>query len=325
MPTDRVYYVDNAACPEVGEGTQNDPFCALESVLDLQNTPSGESSVAIVIGHATEVYREHVEFPGAWPRRVAVLGRGRVTIGFTGLAGPVFEVKNGSHLYLHNVTLTRSAESAVRCDDSTVWIDESVLFRNAVGVDAEACELVVRQSQVFDNDGDGIRLSGQSGLRMESSVLVGNGEPKTQTVALRSVESRFDVTYSTIVANDAVLGRGGAGPHASLLCTGGMGGPIRNSVVVGPELASISCPWADFETSFIDTPGLDAPASVVTENWDPTWFEDLESNDAHIRTPESNPWRDLAQWDLGDPQRDLDGALRRAVPGTLGAAGADQP
>ena len=255
MPTDRVYYVDNSVCPEVGEGTEADPFCALGSVLSLENTPTGESSVAIVIGHATEVYREHVEFPGAWPRRVAVLGRGRVTIGFTGLEGPVFEVKKGSHLYLHNVTLTRSAESAVRCAEATVWIDKSDLFLNAVGVDAEECELVVRQSQVFDNDGDGIRLSAQSALRMESSVLVGNGDPQTETVALRSSESRFDVTYSSIVGNDAALGRGGAAPHASLLCTGGMGGPIRNSVVVGPELTSVSCPWADFDTSFIDTPG----------------------------------------------------------------------
>lgn len=325
MPTDRVYYVDNRACPAVGEGTEEEPFCALDSVLSLENTPSGESSVAIVVGNATEVYREHIEFPGAWPRRVAVLGRGRVTIGFSGLEGPVFEVKNGSHLYLDNVTLTRSDESAVRCANSTVWIDRSELFRNAVGVDAEECELVVRQSEVFDNDGDGIRLSAQSALRMESSVLVGNGDLETNTVALRSSESQFDVTYSTIVANDAALGRGGAAPHASLLCTGGMGGPVRNSVVVGPELTSVSCPWADFETSFIDTPGLDAPASVVAENWDPTWFEDLEANDAHIRNPESNPWRELARWDLGDPQRDLDGAMRRAVPGTLGAAGADEP
>ena len=238
----------------------------------------------------------------------------------------MFEVKNESHLYLHGVTLTRSDESAVRCVDATVWIDESELFRNEIGIDAEdGCELVVRRSQIFDNDGDGISLAGHSALRMESSVVVGNGDPDTETVALRSSESRFDVTYSTIVGNDGVLGRGGAAPHSSVLCAGGMGGPIRNSVVVGPELASISCPWADFETSFIDTPGLDAPESLVAENWDPTWFEDLESNDAHVRNPESNPWRALAVWELGDPQRDLDGAMRRALPGTMGAAGADEP
>ena len=64
---------------------------------------------------------------------------------------------------------------------------------------------------------------------------------------------------------------------------------------------------------------------VVTENWDPTWFEDLEAYDIHVRNPGSNPWRELARWGLEDPQRDLDGASRRAVPGTVGAAGADEP
>jgi len=172
MPTERVYFVDNDTCPEVGEGTEANPFCALDSVFDLENTPSGESSVAIVIGHATESYREHIELPNAWPRRIAVLGRGRVTIGFAGLEGPVFEVQRDNFLYLDDVTLTRSDEPAVSCVDATVWIDSSSLWQNAVGVDAQACELVVRQSQIFDNDGDGISLAEQSRLRMVHGLVV---------------------------------------------------------------------------------------------------------------------------------------------------------
>lgn len=325
MSTERIFYVDNAVCPNVGQGTEEDPFCSLDTVLDLDNTPSGESSVAIVIGNAGEPYQEHIEFPGAWPRGLAVLGRGKVIVGFSGLEGPVFDVKTGSRLYLENVTLTRSSEAGVRCADGTVWLDESEVSGNGMGVEAQGCEIVVRRSLIADNDGDGIALEGQSSLRIVSSAVVGNGDPQTSTVALRSNESLFDVSYSTIVGNDAALGRGGAAPQSSVFCTGGMGGPLRNSVVVAPELTSISCPWADIATSFIDTPGLDAPASVVAENWDPTWFEDLEENDIHIRNPESNPWVGLAQWELGDPQRDIDGALRRAVPGTVGAAGADEP
>ena len=325
MSAERVFYVDSEVCPEVGLGTEADPFCELGTVLDLDNTPSGESSVAIVIGHGSEAYPENIELPGAWPRRLAVLGRGDVTIGLSSLDGPTFHVKTGSRLFLHNVTVTRSTDAGVRCADAEVWVDESEVTQNAAGIIAEGCRVTIRRSIVSGNDGDGVSLAAMSALRLESSGIVGNGEPQTESVALRSNESSFDVTYSTIVGNAAALGPGGDAPHSSLLCTGGMGGPVRNSVVVAPELTSISCPWAFFEASFLDTPGLDVPGSMITENWDPTWFEDLDAHDIHIRNPDSNPWRELALWGLEDPQRDLDGASRRAVPGTVGAAGADEP
>ena len=322
MSTERVFYVDASVCPQAGEGTLQSPLCELDSVLALSNTPGGESATAILIGGA-DLYPENILLSAS--RRIAVVGRGEVTIGLSSLDGPIFDVQAGSRLYLSNVTVTRSPVAGIRCTGGGVWLDDSRVELNAQGVDAVGCEVVMRRSQIYGSDGDGVRLSEGSVLRMDSSAIVGNGDVSTQSVALRSIASEFDIRYSTIVGNDAELGAGGVPPLSSIFCGGGMAGPVRNSVVVAPGLASISCPWASFETSFIDTPGLDVPDSVVATNWDPTWFVSLEEHDVHISNPESNPWVELAVWALGDPQRDLDGASRRAVPGLVGAAGADTP
>jgi len=319
LPSDRVFYVDNSVCPEEGEGTLESPLCSLSAAADLIGRDES-GTIVLVRG---DNYDERLNLSADGPRTVAVRGMGRPTFGG---GSHSIEVAAGSRLYLSGAVVIGASESAVRCRTSgRAWFDDVDFSNNAMGIDAEGCRVNLRRSRIFSTDGDAIQLEGGSHLRMESSAIINNGNGSAETFAIRSNASTFELSYSTVVGNDAPLGPGGVPPRSSIFCSGGMAGPIRNSVVVAPGLESVSCPWATVEHSFVDTPGMEATESVLASNWDETWFQDLPGHDVHVRNPSSNPFADVASWTLEDPQRDLDGSSREAYPGKHGFAGADEP
>jgi hypothetical protein len=313
-----VFWVDNGVCPDIGFGTADDPHCDITTALS--NLPELGTMTVRVVGGGPPYGRIALNTPG--PGTVALIGVGR----------PVFDgdtaslaVANGKRVYVEGIDFETGATATVNCTAGARLHLHDVRIRGGtVGLHGDDCRLEVDRAVITAAETDGVSIEGGTDLRLRNSIVAGNGSGTEDSRGLRSASSTFDVVYSTIAANvsDPVFG-GGPAPN-NLVCSGGTGGPVRNSIVVGPGLSTMDCPWASVETSVVDTTRYAAEGVVVVDNYDETWFFDPVALDFHLRD-ESGPFGDVASWQLGDPHVDLDGAARVAIPDAPGFAGADEP
>jgi hypothetical protein len=304
-----VLWVDGDYCGATG--TQDDPYC--DPMAALAAVGDDEAAVIKLVA-ASSPYETPLSVVEGTGKRVAILG-----IGGPAVRGGQAGLEVGAHhVFVDDIRLS-DASVGVQCHaGGHLWIDDSVIIDNQVGVAAQGCELVIRRSRVLASESDAVRLTADSRLELRASVLAGNGADGSPSAALRVDASAFDIVGSTVVDNRGEVANARGGLH----CNDGTG-RVRNSVIVGPQGDSIDCVGSTVDHSVIDTELQGSEVEVVAAQ-DPAWFVDMTGLDVHVVSG-AGPLLDAAMWWPGDPLTDIDGAAVVATPGRRMYAGADQP
>lgn len=320
LPSTNEFWVNADGCDPPGNpvddpgfGTMRDPYCWISTAVD--NVAADESGIVHLVG--ADPIPESIELTGRDSRTVVFLGADG---GSTIVETPVgLEVANRSIAYLHEIDLVEN-EVGVNCIfASEAWLEDLDVADNGVGVMGDGCRQIVgRRITVRGSSGDAVSLVDNSKLRLESSFVLRNGSTGEDTAALRIVASEFDLVATTVAfaQSDAEF--------ATMACSEGSTGTVRNSVMVAPAFPSIDCDAAVFANSVVDT-NVGGEGNVVVDEFQTSWFANLRVYDARVASPGNSPFADVARWELGDPRRDIDGEPRLAYPGLAEFAGADQP
>ena len=320
MDDDRVMHVANAVCPDTGTGSEGAPYCSIASALG--QIDAGERGTVILHGGAA-AYDEALVVTDDPPRTIAVIGVDDPSI-VTPADAWAAEVSAGQHLYVSGVRLSSESGSGVTCtgSDARVWLDDLTVSQNVQGLVVNLCKARLRRVRVIDNEGDGIAVSNSGEVRIESSIIANGGTADGVSTGLRVDDeaSRIDVRYSTFANNVSKL----SGPN--IYCTAGAGGTIRNSIVLGPSLGTMNCPWAEvFSTVHDNADPLAGGDNHEVEVFDEAWWVGVGAADFHVTGAGAQVFGGRATWQLGDPLLDFDGDRRPAHPGVTNFAGADEP
>ncbi len=307
---DEVIFVDNAAiCP--GAGTEASPNCSLEAALD--SVSEGDSRVLRIAG-GTDYAESGVLAVDA---TVALLGDGVPTI--SGDGGPGLEFSDG-RIYVHGIRVSENlAGPGIECSGASLRIDASEIGNNRdYGLfDGGPCDVEIRATNIFGNDGGGIRMLGGT-LLLDNAAVGDNGDgQRGPGLNLQFVD--VEIIYATIAGNDGV-------GFDSLQCIE-VTGSVRNSIVVGLSTgsAALDCFTLDFANDAIDTANFAGNGGVmVSTAYNPLWFNGPDDGDFRLGAPPLTPFGDVALWIEGDPRNDADGTLR-PMEGELGYAGVDEP
>jgi hypothetical protein len=326
---DERLYVDNssASCPAPFEGgTEEQPYCTITDAIDsIPYDPPGRAAL-IVQGTSNNYGDTRAITEG---RVAAIIGRQGPRL--TDDTGP--SAFQGSRMYISGVELGSSMQSAVTCkSNSRLWIDDTAIYQNATGIIGDNCRrLVVRRSQIYRNLGDGIQLLNGGNFEMYASAVANNGDSELDTRGIRIGDTNFTIVASTIVENVSLETFEMSDAPTNLVCTTPTNGTIRNSIIGSRNGNTINCPFTTFGHSVVDTYTPTLPMDVLvfdrdgTAPFNPLWFVDVEGGEVRLKNPGSTPFVDVAQWELGDPRRDIEGTVRMPAPGDAEFAGADQP
>jgi len=187
---------------------------------------------------------------------------------------------------------------------------------NDVGISADGGSVYLDRTQVVQNTGGGVSLTGGAYAQVRNCFLNG----PTDLFAFNSTSSEAIVLYSTI--------GGGAGDGRALQCTAGSV-TVRNSIVVsrGGDEFDIMC-GADITYSVTENPYAgtgNEDIGVLTSGNQDVWFAGYGTGELHLNAPPAVVLT-TAQWRTGDPATDIDGTDPRPdVDGTADVAGADVP
>jgi hypothetical protein len=308
---DHVLWVDPAGCDASGTGTENDPYCTLQTAV----TNIGTRGVGVVHYVASgDTVGIDLDFDGVPGRTLVLLGENRPVMHMVDTA---LTVGNGSVLFVDGVRVTNTTAHAVSCgNDGQLWLTDVQLENTPTAVRADGCSrLVLERSTILGSLNNAIEAT-DSELHLVSSALVDNGLAGTSSTAIDAINTELTIRYSTLADN---RGTGGA----SIACTN-TSGELRNSVIVSSDAPSIDCPGLALRTSVVDSPS-DGEGVQVVEDYNATWFTDVASGNVGVRNPDASPFRNVAVWNVGDPLRDISGERRVAYPGLVEFAGADQP
>lgn len=292
LPIDRVFHVDGDALDcAAPDGSAALPFCAIADAL-AEIGPAGRATLRIAA--TTLPYLEPLAVTGDRVVALVPWGDDPPVLDRTG-TGSTLTV-DGATIYAWRVRFEGSGSApAIAMVDSRGWIDRTV---------------------VVLNDGGGIRIEQGSELHLVNTVIGANGTGLAARVGLDADASTFDVVFGTIAGND------GTGA-ASLRCTAGANGSLRNSLVVGLDPPSIDCAGLDAITSAVDTNGLGGADVLVVPSFVAGWFVDPPTGDFHL-VPDTQ-FETLGVWASGDPLVDLDGDPRPTMDGAIEVLGADRP
>lgn len=309
-----VVWVDNnEICP--GAGTEASPNCSLSAALGAAD--EGESLVINLAGGGAP-YDENVLLDE--DAYVAIIGSSAPTVsGGVGVEEASLRV-HGGVAYLSGVRFAGNLEThGVDCAKSVLWLQNSEIGNNTgYGLyNSSDCRLNVVSSSIHHNTGGGVRALGGR-LRLENASVGVNGSGiRGPALLLQYVD--VDILYATIVGNDGIQ-------YDSIQCLEASGS-VRNSVVVGATGPSVSldCFQLEYDRNAIDTVGFTGPeGTLVTSEYNPTWFVDEPGGDFRLNSPALTPFGDVAVWAPGDPPLDADGT-ERPVGGEAGFAGVDEP
>lgn len=232
---------------------------------------------------------------------VAILGQGTPIL--AGDGSRAVDVFSSAILYLDGVQVVNASGDGVACSGTSVWLDDSSVRNNSqVGMDVSGgCAAHLRRSVVASNQGGGIDIAGGS-LHLRAVAIGRNGDALSSTLGgIGFNGTAIDITYSTIVGNQAMTAARG-----SLFCAGGESGEIRNSIIVGTGDSIDGCAALAFNNNAVDDAGIGG----ANDNVGPTmagWFVNLGMNDYHLTTAGETTFMDIATWQPGDPLTDVDG------------------
>lgn len=307
---DAVVYVDaTAICP--GEGTVDAPNCSVAAAMSA--VPEGEERVLRL---AAGTYEQSATL--AVDATVALIGEGGPEISGSG-TGASLQLSDG-RVYVSRVRLSNNEEGeGIRCANASVRLTSSEVADNAdYGIYTTGpCEVRLERSGLFGNDGGGARLLGGT-LTLDNSSISANGNGQ-RGPGINAQYATLDILYSTIAGNE------GVGPD-SLQCLESEG-EIRNSILVGQgdDSIALNCFTVDFDTNAVDASSFAGNGgSLVTDNFNPIWFNDFDGGDYRLGTPPLTPFGGIAVWLDGDPLLDADGTARPQDDMT-GYAGVDEP
>jgi len=168
----------------------------------------------------------------------------------------------------------------------------------------------VDRGRIVTNLGGGIVAQGGGELVLRNS-FVGGSAPDVDAIALN--DSTLDMLYTT-AGGGSILG----GQARALFCEGVSSAEVRNSILVSADpMPEVECSGATLTNSAteVETGPLDAVG----------WFVGYASGDFSLTMAGADIFRDIAQWQEGDPSTDIDGEPRPNIDGTSDFAGADVP
>lgn len=236
-------------------------------------------------------------------QRVTLLGDGTAVMRRvdTPLEEPeLLHVESGGLLVLSNVQFGVTFLGLQADANSTVWI-EDVVASDVETFGKSKGDLYIRRSRI-SNWGSTACVDHSAGeLHITNSSLLSTGSDPT----LRLSGSLVHISYSTFV-----------GPERGLSCDGASSGTIRNSIIVTPFDGNETegCAGVDW----FDNAVTASEHGVVVGPYAREWFVDVDGNDLHLLEAGATALEDIADWDEGDPEVDIDGDPRphgRGLPG----------
>ena len=231
----------------------------------------------------------------------------------------VLGVSGDAIVYISGLSVGPNGTGAgLNCSGEAVWLDDAAVRNNAgVGLDISGgCRAHLRRSVVASNSGGGIDVSGGE-LNILNSAVGLNGNDLTSQIGGVAVDgTQVSVTYSVVAGNRAL-----ASSRASLYCSGGVSGEVRNSILVAGGDSIDGCGSLTLETNAVDAALQGANENVGAIS--ASWFSSLGANDYHLTASGEAVFMDIAQWTKGDPLTDIDGdAIPQDMPSFPGY---DQP
>jgi hypothetical protein len=303
---------------EVGSCFDVADVITIANVADLSNALGrlGAGGQAVMV-LSPGTYGVTISIGGS--AEVAVLGAEEGTPVLSGNGSRAVDVFGSAIVYLANVQVDNNAGDGVACSGTSVWLDDASIENNPqVGLTSTGgCGVHSRRSVFANNSGGGINcVAGE--LALENSAIGLNGNAFASSVGgVRVDGTAVTITYSSIVANEALLD-----PRGSLSCTGGATGEVRNSIVVGGGSSVDACDAIAFVTSAVDDPMIGGTTVDVGPAMN-AWFVALGLADFHLTMQGRTAMEGIAVWQDGDPVTDIDGDPIDL--GALGYPGYDQP
>jgi hypothetical protein len=319
------YWVDSAACPGVGTGFYNDPYCDLALALDPVNL-AANSEISVWVRAGDPYVGGLGLLTGSSPHFVAIVGiEGRPTV--EGGASVMSVATSSNRMFLDNLELTGGTSTGARCSNAgRMWLSDVVLTGNEIGAEGTSnCRLTVDRSLIYDNVSLGMQI-GSAVFDMTNTGVIVNGVASSGNPGGVVIDgaSNWSILYSTIAGN-----RGSTDTTGNeLSCVLGSPGNVRNSIVMGPSFASdLDCPDGVSDDSVVDlgTNGTVSGNGNTDLAYAPALFVNITAGDLHVRDPGVSELRDLSVWRAGDPTQDIDGDPRPNVDGAPDWPGADVP
>jgi hypothetical protein len=211
-------------------------------------------------------------FPGTYTENVVVSGGDIVVSAEGSLLRGSLTVESAGQVRLRGLRIEPTSGPGLLCREVDLRAEVVDVVGSPVrGVVVDGgCSLKLVEAEITDNRGGGIDVIGQ--LATASSLIARNGSAASGFGAIRSSGGKVSLAFTTVVANQAAVGRPcavDASPSAAV--------HIESSIVYYNACAS---PLPESYTS----EASDIEGSMDSQNIDlPPMFVDLEGGDYHLR------------------------------------------
>ncbi|MCA9656124.1 MAG: hypothetical protein KC501_39840 [Myxococcales bacterium] len=196
---------------------------------------------------------------------------------------------------------------------TTVYVDGLSVSGNTGGLGIQVDEAFawLDRSRVVQNSGGGIVAQNSAELTLRN-CFVGGGAQDVDALALNG--SSLEMLYTT-VGGGGVLG----GRARALFCEGASMANVRNSILVSADpMPEVECTGVTITNSATETD---------VGNLDIGWFNGYAAGDFSLTTmgmpSGASVFANVAVWQAGDPDVDIDGTPRPTTDGAMDFAGAD--
>jgi hypothetical protein len=218
----------------------------------------------------------------------------------TGGGAATLRVQGGAEVYVQSVRLTLNPASGFP------------------GISVSAASLYLDRTEVVNNTGGGIVLTGGAEGYLRNCFVGGAADVTAMTVD----NSAAAILYTTL--------GGSLGVSASLSCANPDAVTVRNSILVSRAATGddLTCAAAEITYSATEVlvPGMGNVAVGSFDMADATaWFENYNGGGFGLTAAGGVTFGDVALWSVGDPLVDIDGEPRPAEDATPDVAGADLP
>lgn len=315
-----IWWVDNGVTD--GTGAPNDPFPTIADAIDAASAAvSTDGAGAIMLlGGGLSYDRLNLDFnEDPIDFNLAIIGQAaRPRLEGAALPGYVITAPPGVELYLDGLEIIGGAMNALSCNgddgsESGVWLDDVVVTGVAASssyaaINSDGCALSIRNSSIYGNSNDGVRVVSGAPLTIESSFIANNAGPGVEVDG-----GLVDIRYSTIVDN---------GNSWNIHCTDASGS-IRNSIVLDPSSGNIDCRGVSAGTPDGSVTNANLGQLVSLSSLD-LWLTNIDYGDLHLTDRGQTIFADRATWRLGDGLYDIDHQLRPGVDGGPTYPGADE-